>query len=290
VAGAAQKAGSDDPMDQAGTLTCVITGAASGLGLEAARQLAGRGMRVIGVGRSSEECRAALDSVRRLDRSARARFIPADLSTIEGVRRMSPVIRSAVASGRLDRLIHGADTFAQGYVATADGLELQFAVNYLAAFLLTHELFPLLVRPPESRVITVSSGSHRGLGIAAEDLALRRRSGGLQAYRRSQLALALFTFEFNRRVSRRFPVRALAVDPGPAAGPLESRRAGSGTGLSAADAATSIVRLATEPASAIAGNYWRLGRPFAPSPRARRPDAAKRLWDLSEELCRVDFL
>ena len=276
-------------MTHSGPSTCVITGAASGLGLEAARQLAARGRRIIGVGRSPAECRGAAEIVRRSVPRSEARFIPADLSSVGGVRRAAAQVREALAAGRLDRLIHGAETFASRRVGTEDGLELQFATNYLAAFLLTRELFGALIRPPESRVIVMSAGSHRGLEIDWADLMLRRRYGALRAFRQSKLALVLFTLELNRRVRHRFPVRALAVEPGPGAA-VSVGGAFARAGLSQADAATSIVRLATEPLSAIGGDYWRLGRPASPSPYARRTDIAQRLWDLSESLCGVDFL
>ena len=276
-------------MTQGGPSTCVVTGAAFGIGLEAARQLAARGRRIIGIGGSPAACRGAAEIVRRAVPRSEARFIAADLSTVGGVRQAAAQVRKALAAGRLDRLIHGAETFANSRVGTEDGLELQFATNYLAAFLLTRELFGALIRPPDSRVIVMSSGSHRGLEIAWADPMLRRRYRAVRAYRQSKLALVLFVLELNRRVRRRFPVRALAVEPGPATA-ISGGGTFAGAGLSEADAATCIVRLATEPLSAIGGDYWRLGRPASPSPYARRPDVAQRLWDLSERLCDVAFL
>jgi len=271
-------------MTRAGTPTCVITGAASGLGLEAARQLAGRGHLVIGIGGTREECRVAGDAVRRSARRPEILFIPADLSSLAGVRQAASLIRRELPAGRLDRLVHGAEAIVGRYTATKDGLELQFMVNYLAAFLLTRELFAALVRPAESRVIAVSSGSHRGTEIRWDDPLLRRRYDGARAYRQSKLALVLFALELNRRVLGRFPVRAFGVEPGPAAPARNARR------ISAADAATAIVRLAADPASSIAADYWRLGRPAEPSPYARRGDAAVRLWTLSEKLIGGGFL
>ncbi len=276
-------------MTQGSPSTCVITGAASGLGWEAARQLAAKGRRIIGIGRSPAECRGAAEILRRAVARPEACFIPADLSSVGGVRRAAAQVRKTLGAGRLDRLIHGAEAFAGRRVGTEDGLELQFATNYLAAFLLTCELFGALIRPPESRVIVVSSGSHRGVEMAWADPMLRRRYGALRAYRQSKLALVLFVLELNRRVRHRFPVRAMAVETGPAAA-ISGGGAFAGPGLSGADAAASIVRLTTEPLSAIAGDYWRLGRPASPSLYARRPDVAQRLWDLSERLCGVDFL
>lgn len=266
--------------------TCVITGASSGIGLEAARQLAAAGLKVVGIGRAPETCRLAEMEIRSSSSGADVRIIAADLSSMGNVRRAAAGIRDGLPGGRLDRLIHAEATVTRGYTGTEDGYELQFALNYLAAFLLTHELFPALIRPGEARVIAVSSGLHRGIKMAWDDPMLRRRYSGLRAYRQSKLALVLFIMELNRRAACRFPVRAIGVQ----LGPFDADGGKTNSRLSAADAATAIVRLATDPASSIAGDYWRLGRPIEPGPYARSPEAARRLWRLSEELCGVDFL
>jgi NAD(P)-dependent dehydrogenase (short-subunit alcohol dehydrogenase family) len=270
-----------------GDKTCVITEATSGIGLETAKQLAAAGMKVIGIGRTRESCRAAEQRIRICDPGSDVRIIAADLSSLRSVRRAAAAIRERLPAGRLDRLIHNAATVSDRFIGTEDGYELQFAVNYLAAFLLTFELFPSLVRPDEARVVTVTSGSHRKTEIAWKDPMFRRRYSGIRAYRQSKLALVLFTLELNRRVARRFPLRAIGVEPGL----VDTTMAGRGDKvLSPADAATAIVRLAQEPPSSIPADYWRLGRPAEPSPYARSVDAALRLWRLSERLCGADFL
>ncbi|HMA53430.1 MAG TPA: SDR family NAD(P)-dependent oxidoreductase [Acidobacteriota bacterium] len=269
--------------------TCVISGATSGMGLETVRQLAAGGMTVIGLGRGPESCRRAEADLGRSDRRAGVRFLAADLSSLANVRRAAAAIRKELPGGRLDRLVHNAVALPSRYIGTEDGYELQFVVNYLAAFLLTRELWPALVRRRDGRVIAVSSGSHRQAEICWTDPMLRRRYSALRAYRQSKLALVLFTRELNRRVAHRFPLRAIGVEPGlvdtAIGGPrLEDR------GLSPADAATSIVRLALEPSSSITADYWRLGRPAEPSAYARSAEAALRLWRLSEKLAGADFL
>lgn len=276
-------------MTRAESKTCVISGATSGIGLETARQLAAGGLRVIGLGRGPESCRRAEAELGQPEGRGRVRFMAFDLSSLGNVRRAAAAIRRDLPGGRLDRLIHNASTLSRSYVGTEDGYELQFAVNYLAAFLLTRELLPALIRPEEGRVIAVSSGSHRGAEIAWTDPMLRGRYSGLKAYRQSKLALVLFTRELNRRVAHRFPLRAIGVEPGL----TDSAIGGPGPkdkGLSPADAATSIVRLAAEPLTSIPADYWRLGRPVEPSLYARSAEAAFRLWRLSETLTGADFL
>jgi NAD(P)-dependent dehydrogenase (short-subunit alcohol dehydrogenase family) len=279
---------------------CVMTGVTSGIGLEAAKQLAAGGMRVIGVGRTAEGCRRAEEEIRGSSHGVEVRVIAADLSSLGSVRGAAAAVREDLPDGRLDRLIHNAATVSDWYIGTVDGYELQFAVNYLAAFLLTHELFPALVRPEEARVITVSSGLHRRAEIRWEDPMFRGKYSGLKAYKQSKLALVLFTLELNRRVAHRFPVRAIGVEPGLVDAAIGEKNTGGlvaahgtrkGTrGLDPADAAAAVVRLAADRAASIPADYWRLGRPSEPSSYARSVDAALRLWRLSERLCGIDFL
>lgn len=271
------------------TKTCVISGATSRIGFETTKQLAAGGMRVIGIGREREACRRAEDEFGRPGRHAEVRFMAVDFSSLGNVRQAAAVIREELPGGRLDRLIHNAVALSSRYIGTEDGYELQFAVNYLAAFLLTQELLPCLVRPQDGRVIAVSSGSHRRAEIAWRDPMLRRRYSGLKAYGQSKLALVLFTQELNRRVACRFPLRAIGIEPGFVDAAIGGSRPNDKS-LSPADAATSIVRLAAEPSSSIPADYWRLGRPAEPSLYARSAAAGLRLWRLSEKLIGADFL
>ena len=280
--------------------SCVVTGATSGIGLEAARLLAAAGMTVFGIGRTADACRWARTAVLAEAPGADVRFIPADLSSLANVRSAAAAIRSALPGSRLDRLIHNAATVSPRYASTADGYERQFVVNYLAAFLLTRELFPCLVRPAEARIIAVSSGAHRRCRIDWDDLMGRRRYRCIKAYRRSKLALVIFALELNRRVVARFPVRAIGVEPGVVDTDLGEKTTGGlvkaywrnrrKRGRPPAEAAADVVRLAVEPSTDIPAEYWRLRRPCEPSGYARRVDAALRLWQLSEKLCGTDFL
>jgi NAD(P)-dependent dehydrogenase (short-subunit alcohol dehydrogenase family) len=279
--------------------TCVITGAAAGLGLETAKQLVAAGMTVIGIDRETARCRGAEEAIRVAAPRADVGFVPADLSSLTSVRRAARDVRRLLRGGRLDCLIHAAETMTASYAGTADGHELQFALNYLAPFQLTAELFPALIRPAESCVIAVSSAGHRRMTIDWEDPMLRQRYDGVRAYRQSKLALVLFVLELNRRVAFRFPVRGFGVEAGLAETSCPQGEAGMRAAMSAsrtppplspADAAAALTRLALCPPASIADSYWRLGRPVRPSPFARDAAAAGRLWRLSETLCGVRFL
>jgi NAD(P)-dependent dehydrogenase (short-subunit alcohol dehydrogenase family) len=267
--------------------TCVVTGATSGIGLEVARQLAARGATVIGVGRDPARCEAA---ARRLGISCEV----ADLSSLAEVRRLAG--RIAALAPRLDVLVNNAGTFSFVRRETVDGLELTFAVNHLASFLLTNLLLARLEAAGEARVVIVSSGSHYAGQMHWDDLGLRRGFSGLKAYDQSKLATVLFVRELARRLGPASPVSAYAVDPGLVRTDIGLKgtrplvrlvwRLRSGRGIDPAMAAESVAWCAvSEEAAGSTGLYWKERRPVEPSARARDDAAARRLWEESEALC-----
>ena len=278
--------------------TMVVTGATSGIGRAALQVLAARGARVIGVGRSPERCRAVQEAVLAQARDAHLSFAIGDLASQRQVRRLASDIQGMVEDGgdHIDVLVNCAGTVSSWRKVTEDGYELQFAVNHLAPFLLTHELMPLLEAAPSARIITVSSGSHYNTKMNWHDLMYRRHYSCLAAYKQSKLANVLFTAELNRRLGGQSPIRAYAADPGlvntsiglKGTGGLENlvwkmRRR---QGTSPEKGAETIVFLATEPLTENENRiYWKRGRPTEPSTRALRREEAARLWVISERLC-----
>ena len=173
---------------------------------------------------------------------------------------------------------------------------MQWAVNHLAPFLLTHELLPLLEQTPLSRVVTVSSGSHYGGRLNWEDPQLRHHYNGLQAYSNTKLCNILFTTELNHRLGEASNVHAFAADPGlvktdmglkgtpPLAGWVWKLRRSGGTPPEVP--AKGIVYLLTEPSIQHSEDvYWKDSRPKAPSPKAVDGATASKLWVLSEKMC-----
>jgi NAD(P)-dependent dehydrogenase (short-subunit alcohol dehydrogenase family) len=280
----------------------IVTGATSGIGLAAARQLAELGYSVIGIGRDPQRCRQHEEELRQLTGSgATVRMLTADLSLQSEVRRVAQQVRETLAEWQhpwLDGLINNAATVPFWQTFTSEGFDLQWALNHLAPFLLSAELLPLLKQAPIGRVVTVSSGSHYGAKLNWDDIQLRHHYAPLRAYGQTKLANVLFTLELDRRLRRDSSVRAFAADPGLVNTELglksnsflarwawDIRRRG---GITAEESARGVVFLATEPSIQSADPiYWKHSRPKAPSSYAMNTEAAAQLWKLSAQMCGV---
>jgi len=282
--------------------TVVVTGATSGIGLALAEALARGGAHVIGVGRSEERSARTRAHLQELANGAGASSCTADLSSLVQVRSLAKEIRLQLAAqgkSSLDALVNNAGTFTYWLTITPEGFEKQWAVNHLAPFLLTHELLPLLQAAPAARVVTVSSGSHYNTRLRWEDIQLRRRYSGLLAYKQTKLANVLFTAELNRRLAAGSTVRAFAADPGLVKTEIgfkenpglvrwvwDRRRA---SGVTPEFSAQGILYLVSEPSIQDSPEcYWKDGRPKRPSRYALDAEVARRLWELSAQMCGIE--
>jgi NAD(P)-dependent dehydrogenase (short-subunit alcohol dehydrogenase family) len=281
--------------------TFVITGATSGIGLAAAENLMRQGANVIGVGRSTERSQQAEMRLNSLYPQGTARYYTADLALQSQIRMLAQAIESGVrANGcsHLDGLINNAGRFTFWRTLTAEGFEMQWAVNHLAPFLLTHALLPLLQAAPMARVVTVSSMSHYRGRIHWKDIQHRRFYNCLGVYQQTKLANVLFTAELNHRFGNQ-RLRAFAADPGLVITDIgvkdnpvlvrwvwQWRRAG---GITPEESAKGVVFLATEPSIQQSSEiYWKHSSPKPPNPYALEPEAARRLWALSEQMCGLE--
>lgn len=276
--------------------TAVITGATSGIGFATAVELVLHGIAVIGVGRNAERCEAARKKVLGSCPGAQIEYLLCDLSSQVQILKLAGEIKDRM--GCLDILINNAGAVSSHFMTSEDGIELQFAVDHLAPFLLTHELLPLLEKSEQGRIVTVSSGSHCHTKLDFGDLQMRRHYGCLGQYKRVKLCNVLFTAELNRRLGAGSKVRAFAADPG-----LVNTEIGlKGTsgiekfvwklrmksGADTSVPAGAIAWLALEPAlSARTEIYWYNRNAKRPNPYALREDVAKMLWEASEGLCRL---
>jgi NAD(P)-dependent dehydrogenase (short-subunit alcohol dehydrogenase family) len=273
--------------------TVVVTGANSGIGRVAARELARAGARVVlAVRDTGKGERAAAE----MPGATEVRAL--DLSDLASVRAFADAWE-----GDLDVLVNNAGVMAVPEGRTKDGFELQIGTNHLGPFALTNLLLPHVT----DRVVTVSSGAHRMGKIRLDDLNWER--GGYErwrAYGQSKLANLLFTLELQRRLAEAgSDVRALAAHPGYAATNLQSRTenllqntlmAIGNRVIAQSDEMGALPTLfaATQdlPGASYVGPDGfaeQRGHPtlVARNARASDPETAKRLWTLSEQLTGV---
>jgi retinol dehydrogenase 12 len=273
-------------------LTCLVTGATSGIGKETALRLAMLGATVIIVARDTARGEAAGAEISARVPLAQVEVMTADLSSLAQVRRLAGEVLAR--RDRLDVLVNNAGVISTRRQLTADGLETTFATNHLGPFLLTSLLRGLLERTAPARVVTVSSAAHKQVrAIPWDDLPYGARSAGAQAYPVSKLLNILFTTELARRLAGTgvtanclhpgFVRTALGRDVTGALGavlPLVLRfQPGPATG------ARTPVYLASSPeVASMTGGYFVNCKPAEPSALAKDTRAAARLWALSEDL------
>jgi NAD(P)-dependent dehydrogenase (short-subunit alcohol dehydrogenase family) len=299
-----------DVGDQSGRVA-LVTGANSGIGFETARVLAEHGARVVLACRDREKAEDARQRILGSAPDAALAILDLDLADLDTVARAAG--QFAGAHERLDLLVNNAGLMAIPHRRTVQGFEMQLGVNHLAAFALTGRLADRLLAAEGSRVVAVSSQGHRPGRIRFDDLQLERRYSPWQAYFQSKLANLLFTRELDRRLrTAGVSTKAVAAHPGGTRTNLGHENPGGVFNTvahhsrpviervflqSAAMGALPTLRAATDP-DAEGGDYFgpdgfmeQRGHPkrVGCSTRARDDDAARRLWEVSEELTGVHF-
>lgn len=283
--------------------TALITGANSGIGLEAARGLAGAGAMVILTARDSAKGNGALEDIRSTHPDAQLEVEELDLANLTSIRRCTERVRERHKS--LDLLINNAGVMMPPLSYTADDFELQFGTNHLGHFALTAQLFDLVANARDSRVVTISSLIHRSGQLDFNDMHWRQRAYKTsQAYADSKLANLFFALELGRRLEDAgYSTLSTAAHPGfsgtnlqrhlPAIGKLITKV----VTQSSAMGALPTLRAAVDP-EATNGDYFgpagflkTRGYPRVeqPAPRALDREAATRLWSESEALTGLAF-
>jgi NAD(P)-dependent dehydrogenase (short-subunit alcohol dehydrogenase family) len=207
--------------DQSGK-TFVVTGANSGIGLEAAAVLAGKGAHVVLACRSPQRARDALDTIAKRATGAKIEVMSLDLSSLKSVRAFAAEVTAK--HPKLDGLVNNAGLMALPYSKTEDGFEMQLGTNHLGHFALTGLLLPTLLATKGSRVVNVASTAHRWGRMNWDDLMGERRYDAWGWYGQSKLANLLFTYELCRRLEeKRLGTVALACHPGYTATALQHK-------------------------------------------------------------------
>ena len=272
----------------------LITGATSGIGKAMVLQLAKYGANVILVGRNRPKGEKVLAELKQLTGNGNLDLMTADLSQLTEVRRLASEFKNRY--DHLHILINNAGVFSTQRKITKDGFELNFAVNYLAPFLLTHLLLDLLKKSVPSRIINVSSNLHFRGHIYFDDLQLERNYSGFTAYSQSKLALTMFTYDladylkgtgvtvncFSPGFTKtnlgnhsnwyiRIPWKIVTLF-------LKPPEKGAETG----------VYLAVSPeVQSITGAYFRNKKQIKSSPETYDKTIRKKLWDITKAICNL---
>jgi retinol dehydrogenase-12 len=269
----------------------LVTGATSGIGEVTALELARMGAHVVIVARSAERAEATLGKIRAQVPGASLELLLGDLSVLRNVSRVAQAYRER--HGTLDVLVNNAGAIHLDRKVTEDGLEMTFAVNHMAYFVLTNALRDLLAGTPGARVVSVASDAHRAGRLDFDDLQSERSYNGWVTYGTSKLMNILWAAELARRLEGT-GVTSNSLHPGVVATGFARNDGGIIAKLTAffapllttpEDGARTTIHLAASPEVAgMNGLYFKNRKPKSPLARARDMDAARRLWEVSEAI------
>jgi NAD(P)-dependent dehydrogenase (short-subunit alcohol dehydrogenase family) len=271
--------------------TVVITGATSGIGEVAACQLAAAGARVVLIAR--DRARGA-QTLQRLESIAPGRNHVAHYANLSRLAEMKRVAETIAATEpQIDVLMNNAGAVFATRQVTGDAIELTFATNHIAYFVLTYLLLERVKATPGARIVCTASDAHKRAKVDFDDLTFEKSYSGFAMYGRSKLMNILFTRELARRLQGT-GVTANCLHPG-----FVNTRFGEGSGglvslalrgakkfaLTPEEGAKTLVYLASSPEVAgVSGQYFHDCKAVAPSEEAQNDTDAKRLWDVSAQL------
>lgn len=267
---------------------CMITGANSGIGKQTAIGLADMGATIIMVCHDVAKGEAALNEIKEKTGNSSIDLLLADLSSQQAIRDLVEEFNNKYQE--LHVLINNAGVVLSKRHGTVDGFETQFAVNYLAPFLLTNLLLDVLKANAPARIVNVSSEVHQRATLDFNDLQSEKKYGAFLTYGRSKLALTLFTYELARRLQGS-GVTVNAVHPGVVRTNLGRDMDWFSRGFTKVffkspvkGAETSIYVASSPEIEGITGKYF-ANKKEKPSSKASYDEAlAKRLWDVSVQL------
>ena len=278
---------------------CLVTGATGGIGRATAEGLARLGATVIIVGRNPQAGQAAIADIAAQTGNNSLELFLADLSSQAELHRLAQAVIAKYE--HLHVLINNVGNMQTQRRETVDGIELTFALNVLAPFLLTHLLLPLLKASTPARIINVNSTAHRFVSkVNFDDLQATQDYRGMDTYSKAKLANLLFTYELARRLDGT-GCTVNAADPGftiSAPDPASARtrpwytrtidpfmKIGSNI-MTTTRAARSSIYIASSPALAgISGKYVTTARKAVKSSQASYDEvAAQKLWQACMQL------
>jgi retinol dehydrogenase 12 len=271
----------------------LVTGGNTGIGLETAAGLAAQGARVVITARDPVKGKDAVEEIRKRHPDADVDVMELDLSRLADVRSFAKDFSARYS--KLDVLVNNAGLVLDKRSVTEDGFETTFQVNHLGPFLLTNMLLDNLKAAAPSRIVNVASTAHRGVTLDFDDLQNEGGYRSMRAYGKSKLCNILFTRELARRLAGT-GVAANSLHPGTVR--TGFGRDGDVSGLfalgiriggvffkSPAQGARTSIHVASAPdLETTTGEYFVNRRVSKPSAAARDDEAARRLWEVSEQL------
>ena len=271
---------------------CLVTGATNGIGKATAQALAQMGATVVIVGRDAQKAAQVTEEVRAASDNQNVEWLLADLSSQQDIRRLATEFKSKYS--QLHVLLNNAGgTFVKRQLSV-DGIEMTFALNHLAYFLLTNLLLDTIKASAPARIINVSSGAHSGGKIEFDNLQGERSYSGMGPYGNSKLANILFTTELARRLEGT-GVTVNALHPGLVSTGFGKNNPGFFTKIIRVvvpliarspekGAATSIYLASSPEVQSITGKYFVDCKVTRPAPQATDSAVARKLWDVSAEM------
>jgi len=272
--------------------TAILTGANSGIGKQTAQALAGNGYQVVMICRNRDKAENARREIIDETGNDRIDILICDLSSMHQIKETAETIRGTYS--QIDRLVNNAGILPDGdRKETDEGLELTFAVNHMAYFLLTRELMPLLESTPGSRVINVASDASRSGTFNPDNLQLQSGYSTMKAYGNSKLFNIMFTRQLAREVEGK-DITTYSLHPGVVntnfasesnswfawffdLGRMFMRSPEKG-------AETSVYLCLEEGIEHLSGSYFRDKKPVNPVKVAHSDEDCQRLWERSEEI------
>ena len=266
---------------------CVVTGANSGIGFIAARELTAMGAEVALVCRSAERGGEAAAGIEKTTGKAPRLFL-ADMGLMEDIRRVAGELNDAYA--KIHVLLNNAGVLQRHREINAEGRELTWAINHLGPFLLTNLLLDHIKAAAPARIVNVASAAHKSGHINFEDLEAKQKTAMWPAYSQSKLANILFTKELDKRLEGT-GVTANALHPGVVATNLFTGAAGFFAPIISLflispeiGAHTSIYLATSSEVDGISGKYFARAAPAPTAAAARDMEVAARLWQVSEQM------
>jgi NAD(P)-dependent dehydrogenase (short-subunit alcohol dehydrogenase family) len=260
--------------------TALITGSTDGVGRVVARKLAEAGARILVHGRDHERGQRVVEEIRQS--GGATEFLAADLASLAEVRRLADTVRQR--ADRLDILINNAGIGTAGTTrqTSVDGYELRFAVNYLAGFLLTRLLLPLIKQSAPARIVNVSSAGQQALDF--DDIMLTHGFSDRRAYCQSKLAQIMFTIDLANELTGS-GIQVNALHPATYMDTSMVRRAGVTPMSSVEEGAEAILQLVASPSLGDrSGRYFNGQREARADAQAYDAEARRRLNAISVEL------